>query len=397
MTRATVAGFGAFAALVVAVLALRMAEVTALSPVRPPGAWRPVYIAAVVVAFVLYALGVALLSRRAASLRVVLAVAVAIQLAPLAAPLLLSTDAYSYWDYGRVAAVHGGNPYADRPSRWPDDPAFRLMGADWRERTSVYGPAFTFASEGDAHVAAGSARTATLLFRLLAAAAMLGLVAATVAAARERAFAAAFVGWNPLLALHFAGGGHNDVLMMAFATAALALGARLEGAAWAAALSIKLVAVVFLPLRALEAHRRGRGIGGTMLGFALAAGVVGALASIRYGTAWLGVLSPLTNQLRRTSSLGLPYWLGKWGIPERPARDGLVLLFALLYLWLLREAWRGRARLALCAVGLLLATPWLQPWYAVWAIPFAAVEEDRLARVAALAVSAYFLQDALPL
>src|SRR6266511_1928351 len=107
MTRATVAGFGAFAALVVAVLALRMAEVTALSPVRPPGAWRPVYIAAVVVAFVLYALGVALLSRRAASLRVVLAVAVAMQLAPLAAPLLLSTDAYSYWDYGRVAAVHG--------------------------------------------------------------------------------------------------------------------------------------------------------------------------------------------------------------------------------------------------------------------------------------------------
>src|SRR6266545_4374904 len=179
MTRATVAGFGAFAALVVAVLALRMAEVTALSPVRPPGAWRPVYIAAVVVAFVLYALGVALLSRRAASLRVVLAVAVAIQLAPLAAPLLLSTDAYSYWDYGRVAAVHGGNPYADRPSRWPDDPAFRLMGADWRERTSVYGPAFTFASEGDAHVAAGSARTAMLLFRLLAAAAMLGLVAAS--------------------------------------------------------------------------------------------------------------------------------------------------------------------------------------------------------------------------
>ena len=30
---------------------------------------------------------------------------------PLAAPLLLSTDAWTYWDYGRIAAVHDANPY----------------------------------------------------------------------------------------------------------------------------------------------------------------------------------------------------------------------------------------------------------------------------------------------
>ena len=41
---------------------------------------------------------------------------------PLAAPLLLSTDAWTYWDYGRIAAVHGGNPYRDPPAEFPDEP-----------------------------------------------------------------------------------------------------------------------------------------------------------------------------------------------------------------------------------------------------------------------------------
>jgi hypothetical protein len=384
----------------VAVVAACQADATALSPIRPPGAWRPAYVAAVVLAFALYLVGLALLSRLPVSVGAVVAVAAAIQLAPLAAPLLLSTDAYSYWDYGRVAAVHGGNPYRDRPNLWPDDPAYRRMGADWREKTSVYGPAFTLASEGDARLAGDSSRTANLLFRALAATGMLALIGVTAVAARGSSFAAGFVGWNPLLAFHFAGGGHNDVLMMALVLCALALHRlgrlTLEGAAWGAALSVKLIALVFLPLRALEALRR-RELAATALGFGAAVSVVAAIGSLRYGTAWLHVLSPVANQLRQTSSLGLPYWLDRAGIPERAGRVALVALFLLLYLWLLREAWRGRARLSLCAVGLLLATSWLQPWYAVWAVPLAAVEEDRAARFGALALSAYFLRDALPL
>ena len=393
------AGLGVLAGVAVAVAAVHAADVTAMSPIRPPGGWRPAFIAAVAAAFVLYLGGLLVLVRRPVRVGPVVAIAVAIQLAPLAAPLLLSTDAYSYWDYGRIAAVHGGNPYGDRPNRWPDDPAYRRMGADWHEKRSVYGPVFTLASEGDAELAGSSSRTATFLFRLLAAAGMVVLVAATAVASRGSAFATGFVGWNPLLALHFAGGGHNDAPMMAFALCALALGrmgrGRLEGAAWAGALSVKLIPAVFLLLRALELRRR-RELAPRAAGLALAAALVAAVASLRYGTAWLGVLSPLGNQLRQTSSLGLPYWLGRAGVPEHAARDGLVVLFALLYLWLLREAWRGRARLGLCAVGLLLATSWLQPWYAVWAVPFAALEEDRAARFGALALSAYFLQDALP-
>jgi hypothetical protein len=63
----------------------------------------------------------------------------------------------------------------------------------------------------------------------------------------------------------------------------------------------------------------------------------------------------------------------------------------------LREASLGRARLALTAGLLLVTTSWLLPWYAVWAVPLAAVEEDRAARWLALGMSAYLLRDAVPL
>jgi hypothetical protein len=93
----------------------------------------------------------------------------------------------------------------------------------------------------------------------------------------------------------------------------------------------------------------------------------------------------------------VPSRLSAVGLPRDAAVALLAALFGLAYLWLLREAWRGRARLGLCAGLLLLATPWLIAWYAVWAVPLAAVEEDKGARLLALGLSAYLLRDAVPL
>ncbi len=60
-------------------------------------------------------------------------------------------------------------------------------------------------------------------------------VLVALAAARP-AFAAAFVAWNPVVALHLAGGGHNDAWVAALVMGALALAAtgrrQLAGAAW---------------------------------------------------------------------------------------------------------------------------------------------------------------------
>ena len=161
-------------------------------------------------AFVAYLGALALLRRAPPRLGVVVAVAAAVQLVPLGAPLLLSTDAWTYWDYGRIAAVHGANPYADEPSRFPGDPALAAMGARWHDKTSVYGPVFTLASEPLARAAGSSRDAAAWEYKVIAALAALACAALAARASRRRALAAAFVGWNPVLAIHLAGGGHND-------------------------------------------------------------------------------------------------------------------------------------------------------------------------------------------
>ena len=90
------------------------------------------FLALLAVAFAIYLGALLLVRRRPAALRAVLVVAVVIQLLPLSGPLLLSTDAWAYWEYGRIAAVHDGNPYVDTPSEFPDDPAYDDAGAAWR-------------------------------------------------------------------------------------------------------------------------------------------------------------------------------------------------------------------------------------------------------------------------
>ena len=63
---------------------------------------------------------------------------------------------------------------------------------------------------------------------------------------------------------------------------------------------------------------------------------------------------------------------------------------------LVRSARAGRPRLGLASLLVLVATPWLLPWYAAWAVPLAAIEEDRLAWVLALVFCAYILPDGIP-
>lgn len=362
--------------------------------------WSWAYLGLIACAFVAYLVALFLLDRgaplRAAA---VITVAAAIQLTPLTAPLLLSTDAYSYWDYGRLAAVHDANPYEQQPDTFPSDPAFHRMGEQWRETTTVYGPAFTLASEGHAAVVGESAAAAAWLYKGLAGLALLAIVGLAARIAPRPAFAAAFVGWNPLLAVHFAGGGHNDVWMMALVFAALALAAagrrQLAGAAWATSIAVKWVALVFLPLRALEARHEGRQVGHA--GFAAAAAVIATIATVRYGTGWLDAFGPVGRNLREGAKYSIPSRLESIGFPHGLAVGLLAGLFAIAYLWLLREAWRGRARLGLAACLLIVAAPWLVPWYVVWAVPFAAVEEDRWAQALSLALTAYLLRDAVPL
>lgn len=343
--------------------------------------WGRLFLACLAGAFLLYLAGLWLLGR-GGRVATVLALAAAIQLAPVAAPLLLSTDAWTYWSYARV-----GDPYRDTPS---EDPAsLPHVGTAWRDQTSVYGPAFSLATEPVGLTE--SADVAAWTFKALAALAMIAAAGLAAGLSRRPAFGAAFVGWNPLLAVHFGGGGHNDAWMAALVLAALGAAAtgrrQLAGAGWALAGLVKWVAFLFLPLRALEARATGRQVGHA--GFAAVIIAVAATATAVYGVDWLRFLGPLARNANQETSYALPHRLGL------PGWAG-VAVFAAAYLWLLAEARRGRARLALCAGLLLVTTPYLAAWYAAWAVPLAAVEEDRTARVLSLALCAYLLPQTIP-
>jgi hypothetical protein len=350
-------------------------------------------------AFVAYVVGLVLLRRRGLPRRAVVTLAICIQLVPLAAPLLLSTDAWTYWGYGWIAAEGGGNPYVDPPAAFPDSPAAPYLGAAWQDTTTVYGPAFTLLSEPVAVVAGDSSDVAAWLFKALAALAIAAAVIAISRVSARPALAAAFVGWNPALAIHLAGGGHNDALVGGLAAAAVVLGARrrheLAGAAWALAALVKWVPLVFLALAALAARARGRPIG--IRGIGVAVMVVGVIATWRYGLDWLRVVGPIADNAVLETSYALPSRLEQLGVPHG-ASLALALTVAVAGLaWLARDAHRGELRLGRAACLVLLTTPYLAVWYLAWAVPLAASDEDRVARVAALALTAYLLPQTIPL
>jgi uncharacterized membrane protein len=346
--------------------------------------WAVVFLAALVAAFAAYLAALWALNRTSSGTRfgLVFVTAAAIQLAPLATPLLLSSDAFSYWAYAKV-----GNPYTDTPAE--AGAAAQYAGRDWLGYTSVYGPAFSLAAEPTAAI--DSPHAAAWTFKSVAALSMLALTALTARRSRRPAFAAAFVGWNPVLAVHFAGGGHNDALMLALVAAALALAERrrtqLAGVAWALAVLVKWAPLVLLPLRALEARAQNRRV--RHLGFGVTAAAVLVLATLAYGLRWTHFLSPLAHNASRMTSYALPHRLGvPWWV--------LGALYAIAYLWLLREAWRGRARLGLALGLFLVVLPYLAVWYVAWTLPLAAGDDDRAAQILALALCAYLLPQTIP-
>jgi alpha-1,6-mannosyltransferase len=383
-------------AIAVALGAAIFAASTRGSPVPPGGlelgdTASIVFVVALAVGFALYAAALVTLRRARGPLVLVCTIAVAIQLIPLTGPLLLSHDVYSYWAYGRVASKHDSDPYRVPPADFPSDPATRAVAPGWRRTTSVYGPAFTAFSIGVDRVTHGSAEAVALVFRIAAAATALAATLLAAYIARRKAFAAAFVGWNPLLAASSAGGGHNDTLMLALMLGALALASRRKeagaGALWLLAAAVKAPALFLLPLQLVRAGRR-------FWAGCVVAGVAGSIAAtVAFGSGWLSSLGRLTHN---ESRYAIPSRLEQLGVPDQAAHALAAAALGIGALWLLRQARQGRPRLALGACLLLLTTPWLLPWYATWPVVLAAVEEDAVAQVLALGLAAYLLPDRVP-
>lgn len=371
------------------------------SPLGPPGGWEAVLVVGVVLAFAGYVAAALHAGSFAGSgRRAAIVAAVTVQLIPLAGPLLLSTDAYSYGAYGRVAAVHRDNPYRTTPDRFADDPVVERMGADWRDTPLSYGPVFAVAAEAGARVTGESPFRAALFHRILAAAAMLLIIGLIARFARDQALGIVLVGWNPLLPLHAAGGGHNDFPMMALAALGYcwAMSGRrfAGGSVWAVAIGIKWSAGLLLPLLVLRGRLwRSRAF---ITGFGSALAGIALLATVLYGTHWLGAIQRLSEQGRRTDgSLGFAPLLSALGVPHRGILVILAGALVVGYAWLALEAYRGLPRLGRGGELVALTQGWLNPWYAALYMPFVGIERDRVAQVVAVVLTGYFLLDVLPI
>jgi alpha-1,6-mannosyltransferase len=364
----------------------------------------------------LYALGAAW--RGHLSLRRVVVVGILLHLFALAIPLFLSRDVYSYAIYGRMVSEHGANPYTVIPAAFSDDPVYPLVSVDWIDSRSVYGPAFTAISAG---VTSLFSTPATTVFGFKALAAVAGILTMVLTAAAARraapertAFAAALIGWNPVIVFHGVAGGHNDALVglavagavllvllrrELLATAALTVGALVKISA-AVPLFVAAAAFAFRQREGLRAREFLKHVG------------VGILVALPFVLPFMQAEDPTLGTLELTTRQG---WLA-------PSRFVLVTLrgaanaiggevagdivsvivrlaFPLAFVWvmvvLLRHLARGRERLdtvvVLGAMGWaslisLLVSPVLLPWYVAWLIPLAWIL-PRAARGGAVLIS----------
>ena len=97
-------------------------------------------------------------------------------------------------------------------------------------------------------------------------------------------------------------------------------------------------------------------------------------------------LEPLAeNAVRVRRATPLPSRLEQLGLPHAVS-IGLAAAAAAGAAWIARDARAGCRATAAPRVFVLATTPYLAVWYLAWAVLLAAVDEDRVARVAALAL-----------
>ena len=369
-----------------------LAEVVGLDGLGP-SALAAVAVLSVVAAATAFAAMLRAAWRGRASVRTVVALALAYHVVILFLPLLFSRDVYSYAEIGRIAGIHHANPYVLTPADFPRDPIAMYVGPKWLSTPAVYGPLFTSFASALAR-AVGSIGGLIAAFRILAVLASLGTLAVIDRLARRlapsrRAFALAAFGMNPVVLFQSVGSGHNDLwialgvagalaLVVArrelLATAVLAL-ATLVKAPAAVPLALAIVAVVARRPRGERARALGAHLGlAAAIGLAFAAPFLQTqdptlgMAELATHEGWLAPSRLFRRALDAVSGDAL-------GILSRIA-FGVVLLVVLFAIgrWVAR---RGRALVpselgaawAWGLAGLMLLGPVLLPWYVTWALP----------------------------
>lgn len=344
------------------------------------------------------AYAVAVLCAAELSARAVVVAIVALHAIWLLAPTMPLTDVFNYLGYARLGGLHGIDPYLHGIGAARHDPVYLLT--TWHHLRSPYGPLYTLATYALAPLPLPVAYWA---LKLATVAASLGCVALLWRCARllERAplrpvllYAA-----NPLVLVYGLGGFHNDVfvLLATLGAVTLVLSRRDAGAGalLTVAVAMKLSAGILLPFLLLGAHRRARFLAGA----AAAVPPVAVASLLAFGPA----LPNLGDQSSLLSSFSVPNALGQLvGLGGAPpwllAVCGLLTAAATAALtwavWRRRIGWLAGAGWA--TLALILGLAWLQPWYAMWLLPLAALAASRALVRWTLALCLYLLLTFVP-
>jgi alpha-1,6-mannosyltransferase len=381
-----------------AVLALSAARTNDLLPqsVRPIPGWLagvfahtgvPLGHAALIVTFTLMFASYVLAVRGAAGLspRVVVASIAGLNALFLLAPVLLSTDIFSYQAYARMGSLYAANPYLHGPSTILLDPLYPFIGSKWVSTPTAYGPLFTALSYPLAQL---DISASVVAYKSLAALAFLATVGLVWNGARLRGLdpvrAAMLVGLNPLTVVWGLGGGHNDLLMLA----PLAAGAYVllqnrqatGGALIAVATGIKLTAGLLLPFALVRPHVPRRRL---LLGAGIASVLIAGLGFAMFGTGQLHLLATLRQNQAAGDWQSIPGFIStQLGLGAVGRLVGILLgaVFVAVTCWLLVLVRRGRldwiAGAGWATVAMLITASSLLPWYIAWLTPLAALSPD---------------------
>jgi alpha-1,6-mannosyltransferase len=306
----------------------------------------------------------------------------------LLAPVLLSTDVFSYQAYGRMGTIYATNPYLHGPSTILTDPLYPFIGSKWVSTPTAYGPLFTAFSYAIAHL---DISASVVAYKSIAVFSFLATVGLVWNAARLRGLdpvrAAIIVGLNPLTVVWGLGGGHNDLLMVAplLAGVYLLLQNRQAtgGVMIAVATAIKLTAGLMLPFALVRPHADRRRV---LLGAAVASALVAALGFVMFGTGQLHLLATLRQNQADGNWQSIPGFISNELGLGAGRLVGILLgvVFLAVTAWLLVLVYHGHldwiAGAGWATVAMLITASSLLPWYIAWLTPLTALSSDRRLR-----------------
>ncbi|MGV0868379.1 alpha-(1-_6)-mannopyranosyltransferase A [Corynebacterium kalidii] len=139
---------------------------------------------------------------------------------------LMSRDIYSYLMQGTLAR-DGHNAYDVGASANPGRMFFEVSG-DWRNTTTPYGPLHLWIGDGITRITGDNITAGIVAYKILSLLSFAVLVWAVAALARRFGASPDVAVWigvaNPLAVIHYIGGMHNEVTMMALVCTGLYLG-----------------------------------------------------------------------------------------------------------------------------------------------------------------------------